>query len=425
MPQNNETKAVNIVVKKRLLALVLCILLLVPMNGCSGEALRDGIRDILRPSEKAADPTVYLEEFRTKDRYERLSPDLQSCYGSLYTALCKQFSKDTTVRIALDDAETESEYPGLSAVLPVRLFSSAEVKTVFEALLHDNPQFFYLSYNYGLEGKQRDGVTYFDRIKLIYHMDLPTRTAAKKELDTTVDAIFAAIPETQDAFTRELYLHDALAGRCTYDATAAKEDYAYAPLAYSAYGALADGHAVCSGYAFAMLLLLQKAGFDATVVNGNVRETGESHLWNLVTVDGERYYLDATWDDNNDELRHNYFNITTAQLEQTHSVFAEEAAYLEPCTATAANYFVRTGAYIDSYHRQDIAAAIAAAVKDGKSVIELSFAADKYNSALLFLKNSTLTCQMVDAILAPDGLALWDYALEVRMKEHLLALLKK
>ena len=58
-------------------------------------------------------------------------------------------------------------------------------------------------------------------------------------------------------------------------------------------------------------------------------------------IDGEPYHFDVTWDDQ-DYLSYAYFGLTTAQVEEDHIITGND--YEVPvCTATQANYFVRSG----------------------------------------------------------------------------------
>ncbi len=81
----------------------------------------------------------------------------------------------------------------------------------------------------------------------------------------------------------------------------------------TAYGVLFEGTGICSGYTDAMGLFLEKMGVK------NYRISSDTHVWNLVYVDGAWYHLDLTWDDpitsdGSDTLSDKYFLITTEQL---------------------------------------------------------------------------------------------------------------
>lgn len=81
----------------------------------------------------------------------------------------------------------------------------------------------------------------------------------------------------------------------------------------TAYGVLFDGVGICSGYTDAMGLFLEKMNVK------NYRISSNTHVWNLVYVEGEWLHLDLTWDDpimsdGSDALKDDYFLINTNTL---------------------------------------------------------------------------------------------------------------
>ena len=88
-------------------------------------------------------------------------------------------------------------------------------------------------------------------------------------------------------------LHDYLVLNCAYD----YDNYLHNTIpseSYTAEGALLKGTAVCSGYARAYALLMERAGIPCEYVSGYA---GGGHAWNVVQIDGEWYHVDTTWDD--------------------------------------------------------------------------------------------------------------------------------
>jgi hypothetical protein len=116
---------------------------------------------------------------------------------------------------------------------------------------------------------------------------------------------------------REKVIHDWVVAHVTYETTAAED-----VLRYTAYGALANGRAVCQGYALLGLRLLAQAGLSARIVPG--LGSGEDHAWNLVQVCGQWYHLDLTWDDpvrsgpDDGLIRYDYFNLSDEALGLDH-----------------------------------------------------------------------------------------------------------
>lgn len=79
----------------------------------------------------------------------------------------------------------------------------------------------------------------------------------------------------------------------------------------TAYGVLIQGYGICSGYADTMAIFLNKLDIE------NYKISNDSHIWNLVYVNGLWKHLDATWDDPISEYNANrdtYFLISTDEL---------------------------------------------------------------------------------------------------------------
>lgn len=399
--------------RKLIVCLIACGILLL-CGGCS-------VITSLIPTEsqeKPADPDAYRAEYEDHWLYNELDSKLQECYGSLYTALTDGFEEDTTVTIS------DKETIGIGVLLPRDLKDEEESRKLYTAFFYDNPQFFYVHSTYGLEGYEIDGTSYYNKLVFTYTMEVDARKQADEQLEHAVETILRERPKTSDEYETELYLHERLVADCVYDTAAAKSGYNDSPDAYSAYGALVKGTAVCEGYSRAMQLLLSEAGIRSTLVVGESINSGEQHMWNLVSINGSTYHLDATWNDSDNLPRHNYFNITTAQLALSHRIAEDQFGVVE-CTATKDNYYHRNGLYIDTYSRQSIAQVIAEQIKQGDTLIELNFAPDKFDNALLFLKSRTAAQEHIEPHLADSGYTLWEYALYSEADEHILCIRKK
>ncbi len=188
------------------------------------------------------------------------------------------------------------------------------------------------------------------------------------------DKVAAAVSEIEKNCTNDyekaLYAHDYLVKNAYYDHDAVDQvmNYptSYSPvhdLIFSAYGALVNGQCVCAGYAKAYKVLLDRLGIPCVYVVGwgDVVRSDVGHAWNRIVLDGESYYVDITWDDCLEKkgsdgrfefsgtILHNYFNVTTAELEQTHKI--DEDIFDQPdCRADDYNYFVYNGYEIDGYN---------------------------------------------------------------------------
>ena len=97
---------------------------------------------------------------------------------------------------------------------------------------------------------------------------------------------------------------DEIVNKCNAESTLDKISYIYNYLcenvvydsAYefgSIYDALVGGKTVCSGYAAAFQMMMEKLGIPCKIMAGNIN--GTAHAWNAVNVSGKWYYVDATF----------------------------------------------------------------------------------------------------------------------------------
>lgn len=388
-----------------------CALILL-LSGCSYFSWQPAAS----PQEEYYDPTKYVDEFRNNLQYNLLNDREKHGYGQIYTAVRDNETTDSFVPYA-----DGIDHPGIRIPLYNIQFTSEEMSHLFEVFFRDNPRFFYLDRTYSLEGFDKDGKTLYNTILLQFTMSAEERTQAIDKLEHTVSAILAAAPHSDDDYEMELYLHDRLLSACVYDDRAASSSSVEYANAYSAYGALVEGTAVCEGYAKAMQLLLTSASIPATVVLGNAVEDNEAHMWNAVIINGNNYYLDPTWNDNEAYIQHTYFNMTSHMLSKTH--IPEKDSYSLNCTTVSDNYHYRNGTYIDTYERDVIAEIIANRVAAKDTVIQLRFVDGKYENALLFLKNSSLAQRTINKYLQ-NG-TMWEYDLLTQARQGTITLCKK
>lgn len=174
-------------------------------------------------------------------------------------------------------------------------------------------------YNYNLTiWKSTDGTCGYRPGKELDASDIKTKMT---KTNTKADAIVKKIIKKSMTNREKLQaIHDYLVQNCAYDEYAPKKGY---DDAYTAYGCLVKGQAVCQGYAGAFNLLATKAGICSIAVGGEAG--GGSHAWNFVKNGSTYRYIDATWDDplpdrgSKASVPHKYFYVTQAELAENHS----------------------------------------------------------------------------------------------------------
>lgn len=397
---------------RRILALFCGLTLF--LGGCSIPLVKEKQPNTTK--ESYADPLKYQSDYQTRLQYQHLNKEEQHCYGILYTAI-----KEATTTDSFVTTEDGKQHPGVRVPFDITL-TKESMSRLYEFFLKDNPELFYLDRTYSLEGRQEGEKAVYDTLLIQFTLSLNERQAAIQQLNNAVDDILSDCPDTADDYVIEKYFHDYLVVSCVYDEEAASTSFGTHENAYSVYGALVEGRAVCEGYAKAMQLLLNKKSIPATVVMGYAIEDWESHMWNLVYINGSYYYLDVTWDDNDTLPHYTYFNITYDSLKHTHQPDEGQLDNIV-CNNTADNYFVRNNAYCTTYERETIARAIAQKVEEGEVVIHLQFTPEVYANALLFLKDISLTQKKVNNQLG-NRIKMWNYALSTQSNQYTITLIR-
>jgi transglutaminase/protease-like cytokinesis protein 3 len=141
---------------------------------------------------------------------------------------------------------------------------------------------------------------------------LVTRTYDKyiiDKLNVRVDEIYNTLNISSKPVRDQIRdIHDYIINTTRYDALKIDNINDNTYHSSTAYGTLFEGYAVCSGYADAMALFLDKMNVP------NYKVASIEHVWNLVYLDNKWYHLDLTWDDpysktGKDTLNHYFFLI--------------------------------------------------------------------------------------------------------------------
>ena len=120
----------------------------------------------------------------------------------------------------------------------------------------------------------------------------------------TSEIVAAVVRDGMSDREKALALNDWITQNAAYDDAAfAAKDVEYATVvrnpqyrnAWTAYGILIDGTAVCAGYAKAYKMLSDAAGLKTVYVTGVAG--GGGHAWNKTFMDGKWQVVDPTWND--------------------------------------------------------------------------------------------------------------------------------
>lgn len=265
--------------------------------------------------------------------YARLNDRLKAAYDVLLSAICEH-----TEMVTIDG------------------YTFDQLCTVSRSISFDRPELFWYN-RLSVCGNE---------VMLHYGATKEDAEAIARRIDEAVPKFLEGIEDSMSAYDAALRVHNNLMQFVDYDTVALneenKEDNFDGKIDYlrTICGVFLNGRAVCAGYAHAATYLLRKCGIESACAVGHIRKdsgkTDDMHAWNILKIDGEYYYMDATWDDRSNTIQtvkrtdtgFDYFCITTEELERTRETDMCPVE-MPLCTAVKANYYVHNQLLFETY----------------------------------------------------------------------------
>ncbi len=277
-----------------------------------------------------------------------------------------------------------AEEAGISTTSP------AVMEQAYMAVRYDHCEFFWVGELAYVTYTRNDKITAID-IRPGYTMSAEEQAELQRRVDAEADRMLADAPVDGSDFEKALYVYETLIREVDYDVNAENGQ--------TILSVFLEHATVCQGYSYATQYLLERLGIPCTTVTGTA--DGEPHAWNLVFLDGDYYYIDTTWGNsqyiNRNDLEaeevipykyvdYDYFGITTAMLSPTH--IADTNIPLPVCEATADNYYVHKGLYIDTWDPDRIGEIFRQGYQNGENIVRVRFSdSELYNQAIQYFLN--------------------------------------
>lgn len=259
----------------------------------------------------------------------------------------------------------------VSAMTPSVVIEAAEhpdtdaqqLLALTDAVRRDHPELFWLEQAAQVTTTTRGDVPTRWELAFQYAFRPDQLDEARQQVEAAAAECLDGIDPGASEYDKVLAVYEWVVRRTEY-APARENDQ-------TLYSALVHRQAVCAGYASAVQYLLHRLDIPCARISGTAR--GGPHAWNLVFVEGEYYYLDATWGDpvftgedasDPDYVDYNYFCVTTEQLTRTHTLDPEQT--VPECTATACNYYVRERLYLEAYDPEQLVTLLRRALEQGE-----------------------------------------------------------
>lgn len=267
-------------------------------------------------------------------------------------------------------AEILLVYQAQESGVPLCSTDVQAVEQVSTCVLLDHPEIFYsdgYSYEQYLFAGNVQKITYSPN----YTMASEQVAQQKDMIAQVVESYLSELPQNATDYDKVKYIYEMVILNTEYNLEA--------PDNQNICSVFLGRESVCLGYAKAVQYLLRQVGVEATVITGSVL-TGESHAWNLVKVNGQYYYLDATWGDasytsiNGGEtalsnINYDYLCITTQDLLKTHII--EHPISVPNCIVQIDNYYVKEGLYLTSMNTMLVESIFNTAKSQGRKCVAI------------------------------------------------------
>lgn len=222
---------------------------------------------------------------------------------------------------------------------------------VFSCVLNDHPELFYVEgfmVTKYTRGKKITAIEFSGDYVGTYEDNLNRR----KKIEEQATRVIKSLEDDTEQYKRVKGVYDWVIRTTKYEADA--------PDNQNIYSVLVNHTSVCQGYAKTVQYLLNRLQVPCTIIIGTAKGSAGAeetpHSWNLVNIEDQFYYVDATWGDASDfvhddaldypDVRYEFLNMTTEELLLRHT--PKEIVPLPNCSAKKANYYYKEGAYFFS-----------------------------------------------------------------------------
>ena len=371
----------------KLISLLMCVVLCVTLSSCTViDETIEVVSSLINPKGMVEDTSLgYTEMDTTSFEFSSYYTPIQcrQSYNSLENDKMRELY-DMLLEssyFVYPKSLTKGEYKCRQVILLEASLTEAQIRLVIKALTDDNPHVFWLTTTFGFLSDTAENYTAVQ----LYARSHPEKLKQEiSSLRTVTNDFFKTVEGNLSEYEREKVAHNFILEKCEYDeslkdAQTVPQDKASA---FDPYGVMVEGIAVCEGYARTFQMLCNGLGLECINIIGE--SEGELHMWNAVQLDGDYYYVDATWDDKDDEaFMYDYFNISEKQLLNDHdfSPLSEEMSdedicgdgrinaltsnfFIPKCTSTAYNYYIRESAHLTNYDGDEITESLEKAAKN-------------------------------------------------------------
>ena len=257
------------------------------------------------------------------------------------------------------------------------------ISKVYHALLKDHPELFWVHNREEVYTTSYKGTDYC-RFSPGYTYTEQEISEIMTEMQNVVNEVNAEITQNTSDYDKVKMIYTYLIDHTEYEASDDDQNIA---------GVFWKKKAVCAGYARAVQYLLEQLGIPCIYVEGSARDSDEGHAWNIVKINGQYYYVDATNGDQPSFLEggavqleehktviYDYLCPFPQEYEQVYT--ASDEFPVPECTAAYLNFYVLNQSCFDTYNEQQIYDFCCMRLDNGAAVVRFKFTSqDAFDSA--------------------------------------------
>ena len=258
------------------------------------------------------------------------------------------------------------------------IYDDDTVNKVYHAVLMDHPELFWV------HNRKQVYKTTFSNAN--YCMFSPGYSYTDEEIreiqaaaDNACQEVSALVSEGADDYEKAKAVYTYLIDTAEYQES--EDDQSMA-------GIFWRKQAVCAGYAGAAQYLLEYLGVPCIYVEGSTAGSTEGHAWNIITLNGNDYYFDATNGDQPEFLEGDAVQLAEHKTilydylcpfpEEYEMTYTPSDEFTVPaCSATDMNFYVLNQGCFDSYDYQEILAYCQMRLNNGAAVVRFKFSSQE------------------------------------------------
>lgn len=254
----------------------------------------------------------------------------------------------------------------------------AEINKVYHALLKDHPELFWVHNRQEVYTTSYQGSDYCEFSPGYTYTDQEV-TEIQQAMETACQEVKGLVPEGADTYEKVKTVYTYLIDHAEYASSEDDQNIA---------GIFWKGQAVCAGYARAVQYLLEQFDIPCIYVEGDTRDSDQGHAWDIVQIEGQYYYVDATNGDQPQFLEGDAVQLAEHKTiiydylcpfpEEYEKIYtASDEFPLPACTATDCNFYVLNQACFNTYDAQEFYNFCCMRLDNGAAVVRLKYTSEE------------------------------------------------